>query len=382
MEVLRVPPYPLTTTWNLPDNNYDYTVYVEDLVDHSFEITNITSSSSGVVTYVLPAAKVQFDRQFLIRFYDAEYEHIILESNLDIVRPYVDPSSLAVSGTASEIADYKMWEMVARSLIDTYTGIGFYNHKSILQVQGNGLDYMPVWRDANRVLKVYDNNVLVFDGQDVAIHVADFYDEDPTSNANLGLVLDSPHGFVVGDSVEVKLPEENIDGIYAVTEVIDTETIRINLALSSVSGLSGIGETVKRVWANNFRITLDNSAIVKEFTGQTDIISVNYPRMPISRGDYIYDEQPYGTFTNGHDYLFVLDEGFRAIPPDVEKATAMLIHDLKCGNLDYYKKYVTSYNTDQFRIQFDKKMLEGTGNLVVDKILDKYMKSITKVGVL
>jgi hypothetical protein len=104
--------------------------------------------------------------------------------------------------------------------------------------------------------------------------------------------------------------------------------------------------------------------------------------MPISRGDYIYDEQPYGTFTNGHDYLFVLDEGFRAIPPDVEKATAMLIHDLKCGNLDYYKKYVTSYNTDQFRIQFDKKMLEGTGNLVVDKILDKYMKSITKVGVL
>jgi hypothetical protein len=382
MEVLRVPPYPLTTTWNLPDNNYDYTVYVEDLVDHSFEITNLTSSSSGVVTYVLPAAKVQFDRQFLIRFYDAEYEHIILESNLDIVRPYVDPASLAASGTATEIADYKMWEMIARSLIDTYTGIGFYNHKSILQVQGNGLDYMPVWRDANRVLKVYDNNVLVFDGQDVAIHVADFYDEDPTSNANLGLVLEFPHGFVIGDSVEVKLPEENIDGIYAVTEVIDTETIRINLSLSTVSGLSGVGETVKRVWANNFKVTLDNSAIVKEFTGQTDIISVNYPRMPISRGDYIYDEQPYGTFTNGHDYLFVLDEGFRAIPADVEKATAMLIHDLKCGNLDYYKKYVTSYNTDQFRIQFDKKMLEGTGNLVVDKILDKYMKSITKVGVL
>jgi hypothetical protein len=382
MEVLRVPPYPITTTWNLPDNNYDYTVYVEDLVDHSFEITTITSNSSGVVTYVLPAAKVQFDRQFLIRFYDAEYEHIILESNLDIVRPYVDPASLAVSGTATEIADYKMWEMIARSLIDTYTGIGFYNHKSILQVQGNGLDYMPVWRDANRVLKVYDNNVLVFDGQDVAIHVADFYDEDPTSNANLGLVLEFPHGFVIGDSVEVKLPEESIDGIYAVTEVIDTETIRINLSLSTVSGLSGIGETVKRVWANNFKVTLDNSAIVKEFTGQTDIISVNYPRMPISRGDYIYDEQPYGTFTNGHDYLFVLDEGFRAIPPDVEKATAMLIHDLKCGNLDYYKKYVTSYNTDQFRIQFDKKMLEGTGNLVVDKILDKYMKSITKVGVL
>jgi hypothetical protein len=382
MEVLRVPPYPITTTWNLPDNNYAYIVYVEDLVDHSVEETTITSSSSGVVTYTVPAEKVQFDRQFLIRFYDAEREHIIQESNLDIVRPYVNPLTLATSGTASEIAEYKMWELIARSLIDTYTDIGFYNHKSILQVEGNGLDYMPVWRDANRILKVYDNNVLVFNGQDRAISVADFYDEDPTSNPNLGLVLASDHGFEIGDSVEVVLPEEDINGTYGVTEIIDSTTIRISLSLSSVNGLSGTGETVKRVWANNFRVTLDNSAIVKEFTGYTDVISVNYPKMPVSRGDYVYDAEPYGTFAKGHDFLFVLDEGFRAIPADVEYATTMLINDLKCGKLDYYQKYVTSYNTDQFRIQFDKKMLEGTGNLLVDKILDKYMKSITKVGVL
>jgi ribosome biogenesis GTPase A len=104
--------------------------------------------------------------------------------------------------------------------------------------------------------------------------------------------------------------------------------------------------------------------------------------LPIARGDYIYDNRNRGTFTKGSDYLFVLDEGFRAIPPDVERAATLLIDDLKCGKLDYYQKYVTSYNTDQYRIQFDKKMLEGTGNLIVDKILDKYMKSITKVGVL
>jgi hypothetical protein len=80
MEILRVPPYPITTTWDLPDANYDYIVYVEDLVDHSIEETTITSSSTGVVTYTLPASKVQFDRQFLIRFYDTEHEHIIYES--------------------------------------------------------------------------------------------------------------------------------------------------------------------------------------------------------------------------------------------------------------------------------------------------------------
>ena len=302
MEVLRVPPYPLTTTWNLPDANYDYIVYVEDLVDHSIEETTITSDENGIVTYTLPVVKVQFDRQFLIRFYDAEHEHIIYESNLDIIRPYTNPNDLGT--TASEIAQYKKYELIARAIIDSYTQIGFYNHKSILQVQGNGLDYMPVWRDANRVLKVYQNNVLVFD--------------------------------------------------------IDTPLTN----------------------AFNYKVTLDNSAIIKEFTGQTNLISTNSPQLPISRGDYTYDNRRYGTFTKGDDFLFVLDEGFRAIPPDVEKATIMLIDDLMCGRLDYYQKYVTNYNTDQYRIQFDKKMLEGTGNLIVDKILDKYMKSITKVGVL
>ncbi len=302
MEVLRVPPYPITTTWSLPDANYDYVVYVEDLVDHSIETSEITSDENGKVLYTLPAGKIQFDRQFLIRFYDTEQEHIIYESNLDVVRPYVDPASLGT--TASEIADYKKWELIARAIIDTYTGIGFYNHKSILQVQGNGLDYMPVWRDANRVLKVYENHVLIYD-------------------------LDTP--------------DENVF---------------------------------------DYKVTLDNSAIVKVFTEQTNLISTASPQLPISRGDYIYDNRNYGTFTYGSDYLFVLDEGFRAIPADVEKATIMLLEDLKCGRLDYYQKYVTNYNTDQYRIQFDKKMLEGTGNLIVDKILDKYMKSITKVGVL
>lgn len=304
MEILRVPPYPISTTWNLPDANYDYIVYVEDLVDHSIEEQNIASDANGVVIYTLPVAKVQFDRQFLIRFYDSEHEHIIYESNLDIIRPYVNPETLGT--TASEIAEYKRWELIARSLIDTYTGIGFYNHKSIFQVQGNGLDVIPVWRDANRVLKVYENNQLIYDIDDTAAY-----------------------------------PYE-------------------------------------------FKVTLDNSAIQRTESGYYNRLEVTNPALtlPISRGEYMWDGRITGVFPNGHDYLFVLDEGFRAIPPDIEKAAIMLIDDLKCGRLDYYQKYVTSYNTDQFRIQFDKKMLEGTGNLLVDKILDKYMKSITKVGVL
>ena len=302
MEILRVPPYPITTTWDLPDANYAYIVYVEDLVDHSIEETTITSDANGRVVYTLPVVKVQFDRQFLIRFYDAEHEHIIYESNLDIIRPYVNPASLGT--TASEIAEYKRYELIARAMIDSYTQIGFYNHKSILQTKGSNADYLPVWRDANRVLKVYENNVLIYDI------------DDPTA------------------------------------------------------------------YADEFRVTLDNSAIYRVESGEANRIASPTIKLPASRGDIATGIFNYGTFPERYDYLFVLDEGFRAIPPDIEKAAIMLIDDLKCGRLDYYQKYVTSYNTDQFRIQFDKRMLEGTGNLLVDKILDKYMKSITKVGVL
>jgi hypothetical protein len=166
---------------------------------------------------------------------------------------------------------------------------------------------------------------------------------------------------------------------FSVQEVVSPTEFRITTLTEPT--LNG-AETAKRVWAYTFKVTLDNSAIVQEFTGYTNVITTNYPKLPVSRGDYSYDGRNYGTFANNADYLFVLDEGFRAIPPDIQYATEMLIDDLKCGRLDYYQKYITSYNTDQFRIQFDKKMLEGTGNLVVDKILDKYMKSITKVGVL
>jgi hypothetical protein len=308
MEILRVPPYPLTTTWNLPDANYAYIVYVEDLVDHSVEEITISSDENGTLVYELPLSSIEFDRDFLIRFYDAEHEHIIYEENLTIIRPYVNPADLGT--TPSEIKEFKMYELIARSIIDTYTNNGFYNHKSVVISQGNGLDYMPIWRDANRVLKVYENNVLIYD----------LSAEDPATN------------------------------MY------------------------------------NFSVALDNSAIQKTSNEYYNRLSATDPRMtlPISRSDAMFEyTRDGGVFHKSYDYMFILDEGFRAVPSDVTSATTMLINDLKCGNLDYYKQYVKSYDTDQFKISFDEKRIaSGTGNFIVDRMLEKYTKSILKIGVL
>jgi hypothetical protein len=303
MEVLRVPPYPITTTWTLPIPNYEYIVYVEDLVDHSVTETNIFSDANGKLIYEIPLAQVQYDRKFFIKFYDTEHIHTLYEENLDIVRPYTDPNKLGT--TASEIQEYKTLEMVARSIIDTVIVNGFYNSKHIVQRNGDGSDYFAIWEDINKVLKVYENNVLIYD-------------------------VDQPE-------------------------------------LSPFE----------------FKVTFDNSAverIIAEPFNRSEQGAQQYPR---AFGDLGYSAGSIAVgFPKGWDYTLVLDIGYRALPPDVEYATKLLIEDLKCGKLDYYTRYVSSYNSDQFKIQFDKKLFEGTGNMIVDKILDKYSVTISKPGLI
>lgn len=303
MEVLRVPPYPLTTTWTLPIPNYEYIVYVEDLVDHSVEETNIFSDANGKLTYTLPLSKVQYDRKFFIKFYDTEHEHTLYEENLDVVRPYIDPAKLGT--TASEIEEYKVLEMVARSLIDTVVTDGFYNSKHIVQKVGDGSDYFAIWEDINKVLKVYENNALVYD---------------------------------------VDTPESN---------------------------------------TQEYMVTFDNSAVQRVITGLYNRFEQGVITLPGAQGDLAHmGSSRIIDFPKGADYVFVLDIGYRAVPPDIEYATKLLIEDLKCGKLDYYTRYVSSYGSDQFKIQFDKVMFEGTGNMIVDKILDKYKVTIPKPGII
>lgn len=302
MEIARIPPYPLVTTWQLPIPNYEYIVYVEDLVDHSIEETPMMSDADGIIVYTLPLSKVQFDRRFFIKFYDAEHEHTLLEENLDAIRPYTDPSKLGT--TASEIEEYKMLELVARSIIDSQITDGFYNEKHVVQTVGLGTDYFPIWEDLNRVLKVYENNELVYDL------------DDPT-----------------------------------------------------------VGEY-------QYLVTLDNSSIQRVETNLYNRSETKPITLPVSPGNLAFYGYAGVAFPMGYDYTLVLDIGYKAVPADIEYATKLLIEDLKCGSLDYYKRYVTAYNTDQFKIQFDKTVLDGTGNMIVDKILDKYKKNITKIGII
>ena len=303
MEALRVPPYPLTLKFDVPTSGDIYTLRLQDLVEHFVEENSITSADLQL-TYVVPLSKIEFDRSYEVKILNSD-EEIVFEDNLDIIRPYTDPNKLGT--TASEITEAKYNELIARSIIDSFVTDGFYNKKVIVQTVGEGLDYIPLWVNAYKVLRVYENDVLIFD--------------------------------------------------------VDEETND-----------------------RYFKLTLDNSAIqeyVPDSTESLNRLEKTLPNLPVSYGDLGYYGWDTVTFPTGYDYTLVLDAGYKTVPSDIQAATEMLVNDIKCGRLDQYKRYVEEYQTDQYKVKFNaSKLFSGTGNIIVDQILSKYSKNITRLGIL
>jgi len=328
MNILRLPPYPLSVTYTVPTASTDYVVLIKDSDRDIIRVEeNVESNASSIITLELPEYFSKYDESYHLEIYEAIYVtgqtdpnlgDIVVEDNLNIERPYINPSTLGT--TASEIKEYEGYESLARAIIDTVTG-GFYYETSYMETVGQGTDYMPLWEKAYKILKVYENAELVYD-------------------------VDDTDGPALGD------------------------------------------------W--NYLITKDKSAITKDPVAAVDALnrSERKPaRMALAASDSIFmfdtedsgntlTVQPGVVFGQGVDYIFLLETGYRVVPIDIQDATSMLINDIKCGKLDYYKRYVSSYSTDQYRLQFDKGLFEGTGNLLVDKILDKYITNIGKPGVL
>lgn len=292
MQILRVPSSNISYKVDGLAPGADYAFSGVDLADHSVFSGIVVANSSGVASVALPSNL------------DGDYE-IDFEGELDIasvVRPYVDPTTKGT--TASEINSYAKNEELARAIIDSVVTEGFYYKKHVLEVTGNGSDYIPLWVNATKVLQVYENNVLVYD------------------SANPSAYSDS------------------------------------------------------------YEITKDKTAIVKHYVGQLNRDESASLILPAAASDIIGTQFVYGSFPKTYDYTIVLEVGYKKLPSDIVRAAELLIDDIACGKLDYYKRYVSDYSTDQFKIKFDTRSFEGTGNIVVDKILSKYVKSIRSIGVL
>ena len=149
-----------------------------------------------------------------------------------------------------------------------------------------------------------------------------------------------------------------------------------------VKKILAVYENNKLVEDRQYEVSSDKTAIIEKSSDNINRAESSPLVLPAASSDSLDPQFIYRGFGKTWDYLITVEYGHTSVPSDIVRATEMLVHDIECGKLDYYKRFISSYNTDQYRIQFDKGLFEGTGNIIVDKILSKYAKSITKLGVL
>jgi hypothetical protein len=323
MIVLRKPPY---------DNFVRYTVepsalYHVLIKDSDYDIMyedDIQVGSGGVLSVSWTGIYGEDDTPYDFRKYDETYhlevtlnDEVVVEDNITVERPYVDPTTLAE--TASDIATATYNERLARAIIDSVVG-GFYFETKWIETTGQGTDYIPIWEKVYKILKVYENAELVY-------------------NSDLATPAIGEWNYVITrDKTAITK-----DPSYVITDFNRAESAPVGLAMASSDSIS----------------MFDTSDSGNTLALKSGVL-----------------------FNPGTDYLIHLEIGYRVVPNDIQDAVKMLINDIACGKLEYFKRYITDYSTDQFKIKIDSAALSGTGNILVDKILDKYVTDVKKPGML
>jgi len=321
MIIRRVPPYPIDVKYDVPMPNTDYLFTIENAPKTIEAQVTLTSDSNSQVTYTLTGDFIKYDHDYAVNIYEENQDqenYVVVQDILNIIRPYVDVRTLV--NTASEIAAYEQDELLARTIINSIIGPqGFLFEKNILEVVGQGTDYLPLWNLAYKVLQVYENSELVYDST---------LSEPAIAGYNYGVTQDRT-------------------AIY-----------------KDLPGSGAYNRAEKRPL--QYRSSASDSYNAYSALDTPSFSAGNIGTM----------------FPDGVDYLIIYETGFRVIPNDIRDATLKLMEDIRCGKLEYYKRSIDQYQTDQFTITWDQRHLDGTGNLFVDKALEKYTTTLRKPWVI
>ena len=292
MEILRFSSTQPEAVIEVSEPNAEYSYAVLDLSDASHFEGTVTSNSNSEVAVPL---SLEYDSDYKISI-DGE-DHFVT-----VVRPYVDPRSFG--STQEDIEKFTKYEEIVRAIIDSVIPEGFYYRKKVVETYGLGADYLPIWQNAQKLLKLVENNIKIFDYSD-------------------------PEKYSVG-----------------------------------------------------YSLTKDKTAVTIDFDGQINKAEAAHLQFPQAMSDLWDMKFGYRGFPKGFDYILYLETGYKRVPSDIKRAAELLIDDLDCGKLEYIERYIKDYQTDQYKIKFDDRVFEGTGNMIADKILSKYAKAIRSIGVL
>lgn len=330
MYITRKPPTPISITYGVADGfevGVGYIFIVYD--DHASELfmTSGMINDNDIIGFELPDYFIRYDGEYRLEAYVMNsypdpviLGDLVLVDNLTIQRPYVDPALLIES--PSELEEATQYEALARAVIDSITG-GFKYEREVFETTGLGADYIPSPVRINRIIRVYENDICV-------------YDTESTD------------------------PEWTNAKEYRISPDRSAITVR-------VSGNGGYNRYQSRP------IRIHNS--------QSDSFTP-YNLDMASKEDYVSAGDNMSFFPKGWDYVVVVDAGWPVIPHDIQTATKMLYNDLKCNNLPYLNSYIKEYESGQFTLKFDAGAFTKTGNAMVDQILSNYPRTLGRIGVL
>jgi hypothetical protein len=318
MNLLRQTPFPLEVSYDGLTPNTDYSLEIYD--DHTdVEVSTIvTSDSDGVVLYELPTKFEKYDETYSVYIY-----------------------SIDVDGNPEDTV-----------VIDNlYIYRPYVNPMLLAELECDEEEYINLERTARQII---DTLVGGF-----------YYTKGEVETHGLG-----------ADYLPLPKRANKINAVYENNaKVYD----RINPVLGQYT----------------YVLTPDKTAMTISMTGNYNRQQSKNVSIPVGASDSFmlygddYDQilalteiKGPSLFPKDWDYTVYGEWGWPVVPQDIKDATKMLVDDLKCGKLSYIQKYVTEYQTDQFRVKYSDLSLRGTGNLLVDKILQNYSTPIYRLGVI
>lgn len=318
MDILRQTPFPLQVVYEDLTPSTDYLLEIYD--DHTNTVLSelVTSDGSGNITYDLTGDFERFDETYVLYIYSVDIND--------------EPDETIV-------------------IDNLYIYRPYINPLSLAETPGEEEEYIILEKTARQII-----NTLVGDF---------YYTKGEVETVGLG-----------ADFLPMPKRTNRINSVYE-------NNIKVYDRIDPIDG------------QNTYYITPDKSAITIAVGQEYNRLQSKQVRLPVAASDSFmlygddYDAvqalteiKGPGMFPKDWDYVVYGEWGWPVIPQDIRDATKMLINDLKCNTLSYVNRYITEYQTDQFRIKYGDLATKGTGNLVVDKILEAYAIPIYKLGVL
>ena len=138
--------------------------------------------------------------------------------------------------------------------------------------------------------------------------------------------------------------------------------------------------SIDKVWENDI-LVIDNTVdpYVYTFGFPLEITQTGFAVRIYDQGwDVRYDNQVdpavlyYGRFQDNARYKFQGDIGYKYVPEDIKIATMLLVNDIISNDFNWRNKYLAKVDLSEISFEMDKGAFLGTGNIVVDNILDQY----------